>query len=212
MKEEETPCTRLELLTTLLGGVAEAGASVVSGYTEPFYAAAAAAKAGLPRSIKPAGPTTAVPVRPPGAVTESRFLKLCSRCGDCVRACPALVIRKAGPELGATLEGSPILRPAEAPCLFCKGFPCASACGNGALIPPRFADSPRIGLAVVDAALCYAGQGQPCDLCVQKCPVSPRGVSVGQGRAALTETAACNGCGLCAQSCPAAAITIEAMR
>lgn len=212
MKAEEKPCTRKELLATMLGGLAEAGVSVVAGYTEPFREAARSVRpASRPAVMAQGALRPAFLIRPPGAATEDRFLELCSRCGACVKACPALVLRKAGPEFSG-LEGSPILRPAKAPCLFCEGLPCAAACKTGALVQPAPGGRARIGLAAVDAALCYAGPGQPCDLCLKKCPVGPAAISVKPGSPALANPAACNGCGLCAQVCPAGAITIEGFR
>lgn len=212
MKADDKPCTRKELLTTMLGGLAEAGVSAVAGYTEPFREAVRAARPpALPPAVARGAFRPAPCSRPPGAAPEARFLELCARCGACVKACPAWVLRKAGPEF-AGLEGSPILRPAEAPCLFCEGLPCAAACKTGALGTPPPGSRARIGLAVVDAALCYAGLGQPCDLCFKKCPVGPAAISVKPGSPALADPAACNGCGLCAQGCPAGAIAIEAFR
>ena len=216
MKAEEDPCTRRELLATAFGQAAAAGASLLSGYTEPLREAVLAAgapwPAGRPSGPAPGGFLSYAPVRPPGAVAEDRFLELCARCGSCVRACPGLVIRKAAPEYGARLEGSPMLLPAEDPCLFCEGLPCAAACGTGALVPPPAGSRARIGLAVVDAARCFSGQGQPCAHCVKACPARPRAVSVPAGSSALVDAAACLGCGVCAQGCPADAITIRAMR
>jgi ferredoxin-type protein NapG len=152
-------------------------------------------------------------VRPPGAVAEDRFLELCTRCDDCVKACPEWVVRKTGPEFGKRLEGYPMLLPAQNPCLFCDGLPCAAACKTGALVAPAPGAPARIGLAVVDAAKCYMGQGQPCDYCVKECPVKPKAIALGaRGAPAVVDALACTGCGECAQICPANAITIEAMR
>lgn len=70
--------------------------------------------------------------RPPRALPEADFLAACTRCGDCVRACEPLALRKAGPELGRLYE-TPIIVPSENPCTLCEGLPCVTACGTGAL-------------------------------------------------------------------------------
>ncbi|MBI5247605.1 MAG: 4Fe-4S binding protein [Elusimicrobia bacterium] len=152
-------------------------------------------------------------VRPPGAVAEDKFLELCTRCDDCAKACPEWVVRKTGPEFGKRLEGYPIILPAQNPCVFCTGLPCITACKTGALVAPAVGAPVRIGLAVVNAATCYMGQGQPCDYCVKECPVKPKAIALGaRGLPAVVNADTCTGCGECAQICPANAITIEAMR
>ncbi|MDE2291878.1 MAG: 4Fe-4S binding protein [Elusimicrobia bacterium] len=148
-------------------------------------------------------------IRPPGARHEALFLALCTRCSDCVEACPHLVIRKAGPEAGKLLHGTPILEPASSPCLFCDGLPCAAACETGALRVP--AGAVRIGTAAVDASPCLSAQDQPCDLCQQSCPLPTKAVTVAAGEPARVDAAACTGCGACAQACPPRAIRIEAL-
>lgn len=188
----EPSCTRRDLFKTLLTDLSSAAGSLASGPIAPR---------------RPAKPF----VRPPGAVEEGRFLELCTRCDDCLKACPEWVIRKAGPEFGSLQEGRPVLLPKENPCLFCEGIPCAEACRTGALVPPG--PGVRIGLAVVDPARCYMGRGQPCDYCVKECPVRPKAISLGPpGKPAAVDPLACTGCGECAQICPADAIEIEARR
>ena len=106
-----------------------------------------------------------------------------------------------------------MLMPAQNPCVFCAGLPCVAACKTGALVPPAPGAPVRIGLAVVDNARCYMGQGQPCDYCVKECPVKPKAISVtARGLSAGVNAGLCTGCGECAQICPANAISIEAMR
>ena len=147
--------------------------------------------------------------RPPGAVPERAFLEACTRCDDCIKACPHWVLRKAGPELGARTAGTPILIPAENPCRFCDGLPCIRACTTGALLPPADGTRATIGIAVVDAAACYQAQGQPCDYCVVRCPERPRAIALSSPGTAPTVAAdACTGCGECASICPSRAMAI----
>lgn len=181
-------------------------------FEELRSAALAAASAWTGPAAAPARrPARRSVVRPPGAVEEARFLELCTRCDDCIRACPELVIRKAGRELGAGWEGTPVVIPAENPCVLCDGLPCVAACAPRALRPPAFGRG-RLGLAVVDAERCYMGRGQPCDYCVKACPTVPKAIAVGErGRAAVVRPDVCTGCGECAQLCPANALVIEAL-
>ncbi len=152
-------------------------------------------------------------VRPPGALQERAFLDKCTRCDLCIRACPHFVIRKAGPELGARIGGTPVLDPRENPCHFCDGLPCIVACGPGALIVPAPGAKARIGLAKVDKDRCFMALGQPCDYCQKSCPVRPRAIKVGGFRLpAVVDAATCTGCGECAQICPAKAIRIHDVR
>ncbi|MEK7865867.1 MAG: 4Fe-4S dicluster domain-containing protein [Planctomycetota bacterium] len=152
-------------------------------------------------------------VRPPGALPERAFLDKCTRCDACIRACPHFVVRKAGPELGARIGGTPVLDPRENPCRFCDGLPCIAACEPGALVAPAAGAKARIGLARVDKDRCFMALGQPCDYCQKSCPVRPRAIKVGGFRVpAVVDAATCTGCGECAQICPAKAVRIQDTR
>ncbi len=166
----------------------------------------------LEESSNEEGPTAKLPdfVRPPGALPEKEFLAACTRCDDCVKACPHWVIRKAGPGFGESVADTPIVIPRNNPCLFCDNLPCIAACGPQALIPPAPGKSPKIGLAVVDMKACYLAQGQPCDYCMIHCPEKPNAVTIGErGIPPNIDAEACTGCGICAQICPPNAIRIE---
>jgi len=174
---------------------------------EPLYSRKSLFRAGLSALLGPRE-TLAPPaprwLRPPGALAERAFLRACTRCDDCLRACPHLVIRKAGPETGAA-AGTPVVIPHENPCLMCADLPCIESCGAGALVP---GGRPGIGLATVAAAHCYMAAGQPCDYCAVECPEKPLAIAVSPGEPARVDTERCTGCGKCAQICPADAITI----
>lgn len=204
MSLENRTSTRRDLLKALFQEAAAVVSQAAAAYGAP---AAEALKARA--KIKKTKPF----VRPPGALAEELFLDACTRCDDCVKACPEWVIRKAGPEFGKRQEGTPLLLPSENPCVFCTGLPCIAACTTGALLPLAPNAFLRIGLAVVDEKACYMGQGQPCDYCVKACPTRPKAISLGaRGAPAVVDSSACTGCGECAQICPANAITIEALR
>lgn len=149
-------------------------------------------------------------VRPPGALSPAAFRQICTRCDDCLRACPHWVIRKAGPEMGPELEATPIVIPKENPCLFCEGLPCIAACKEGALVLPAGDARPAIGIADVDGERCFMGRGQPCDYCVTHCPEEPKAITASRvGEPAKVDRDRCTGCGKCAQICPAEALRIR---
>ena len=72
--------------------------------------------------------------RPPGALADGDFESACTRCGDCLAACPdGLLVKGEG--------GFPMYEAARGECTFCGD--CTWAGGSGALLPGRIA-TPRI--------------------------------------------------------------------
>ena len=173
---------------------------VVHGLREPMREVAVALREGG-RGKRPPF------VRPPGALTEEAFLAACTRCDECVKACPHWAIRKAGPELGVSIAGTPIMLPHESPCLMCHDWPCIAACEPGALSMPEEGTLLSVGTAVVNEARCYMAMGQPCDYCAKHCPEKPKAIAIGApGEKPAVFADRCTGCGICAQICPADAI------
>ncbi len=151
-------------------------------------------------------------VRPPGTLPEKEFLAVCTRCDDCVKACPEMAIRKAGPGFGNNVADTPIIIPQENPCLFCERLPCIAACTTGALKPYPAGKTPRIGMAVVDVKTCHLALGRPCEHCERHCPVEPKAILARTpGTPPAVDAEACTGCGKCAQICPPNAIRIESL-
>ena len=146
-------------------------------------------------------------LRPPGAVPESSFLKVCMRCTACQEACPYQSIRRLGPEFGEA-AGTPAIIPEESPCYLCADMPCIAACEPLAL-QPLTREEVAMGTAEMRTADCYVAQGQPCDYCVTRCPL--KSDAIGFNDAGLPEVRedGCCGCGVCAYLCPADAITIR---
>ena len=143
----------------------------------------------------PRGRTLPV-LRPPGAVDEPDFLRLCTRCTLCADACPHDAIVPAPVRLRAA-AGTPAIEPHDAPCRMCADVPCVKACPTGALRE----DAPRVlGRAVIGAQDCLAHQGSSCSVCVERCPV-PGALRLERGRPVI-DAARCTGCGVCQHVCP----------
>ncbi|MBQ7188797.1 MAG: 4Fe-4S dicluster domain-containing protein [Kiritimatiellae bacterium] len=145
-------------------------------------------------------------IRPPMSVDESRFLRLCARCGACVRACPVRLIRYggAGNGIAATLApevhfGMEYCNPS------CNE--CGKVCPTGAI--PRFereakAEKP-MGIARVSDESCRAANGQECGTCVNSCPYGALDLgwdAVNMVSHVLIDPKACVGCGCCEFVCP----------
>ncbi len=162
-------------------------------------------------------------LRPPGALDEFAFLTACTRCGDCIPACPQDSIIKGGSNMGLGLN-APYLDPRSMPCFLCSDLPCVKACPEeaGALVWPQrttkdgeVLDGPRavsMGTARIKEALCltYEHEGenaQACRTCVDRCPypgVAIRILDAEDGRIPHPEVMEdyCTGCGLCVFGCP----------
>ena len=71
-------------------------------------------------------------LRPPGAVQEDQFLKLCIKCGQCLQVCPYDAIELEDIDGGASV-GMAYIDPKKRGCYLCEAFPCMLACPSGAL-------------------------------------------------------------------------------
>ena len=131
-------------------------------------------------------------LRPPGAVEEQLFLERCTKCNDCVTACPP------GAITAHSQDGTPVLFADQSPCLLCEDFPCITACGTDALLPLAGINDVHMGMAAVSHRLCTAGQG--CHACVSKCPTDALMMDVGSLQLSVVKEA-CVGCGMCEMIC-----------
>ena len=140
--------------------------------------------------------------RPPGALKEVDYLSKCTRCGECVKACPAGAI-VSDP---ATTGGAPYINSDSKPCVMCDSLACMSACPTGALVPvPRF--EMDMGTAVWAEDLCLLSQDQACDACVASCPMGTAALEAVAGAGAggteiRVHPLSCTGCGICQSVCP----------
>jgi len=137
-------------------------------------------------------------LRPPGALAENDFRVKCSKCNQCVAACPVYAIRidHSGQE-GA---GFPYIDVDYQPCVLCDGQPCMPACPTGAL---QIIEREKIDMGTANwfAPTCRLTSGEDCTICTDDCPIGPAAINMIDGRINVTE-AGCTGCGVCQSHCP----------
>ena len=160
-------------------------------------------------------------LRPPGAVKEEDFLKMCIKCGQCAEACPydTLIIAKPGDNKPI---GTPYFIPRDIPCYMCDDIPCVPPCPTGALDEKLVSsvvdgkevldiNKARMGVAVVDKHACIAFWGIQCDACYRACPLLDQAIRLEYRQNKRTGKHAyllpvidedvCTGCGLCEHAC-----------
>lgn len=139
------------------------------------------------------------PLRPPWALAEEAFLAACTRCGDCIRACPPAIIVED--------SGYPRVEFGKGECTFCGE--CVAACKTDAL--RRDADQSPWNLLPVIADTCLAKHNVVCRSCGDACAHAAIRFRPQVGGSALPELdlSRCTGCGGCVAPCPARAIGME---
>lgn len=137
--------------------------------------------------------------RPPWALTpDGVFTDRCTRCGDCVAACPRQVLKVGDggyPEIVFASQG----------CSLCGE--CSRACPTGAI---GSVDGAAFAWRVQVADTCLAQRGIECRLCGDACDTRAlRFVPARGGIAQLRIVRdACTGCGDCVAPCPVGAIAL----
>lgn len=145
------------------------------------------------------GKVLKAPIRPPGALSELEFLASCTRCGDCISACPYGALKKQPIESGLA-QSAPYIEPATQACHLCPDTPCITACNEGALLPVAPANI-AMGTAVVQSGQCMTFDNKVCTLCYDACPYPEKALAIDENFHPRVGDA-CTGCGLCEQHCP----------
>jgi ferredoxin-type protein NapG len=148
-------------------------------------------------------------LRPPGAMMPggaAGFESVCSRCGNCVAACPANAIKLDAN--GLVAEGFPYIVADEQPCVVSSDLACMKSCPTGAL---KLVDRLQInmGTAAVNHETCLRNHGEDCTLCVDVCPIDAHAtgglsalfISPETGKVRVRRNV-CVGCGMCENRCP----------
>ncbi|MFH0960281.1 MAG: 4Fe-4S dicluster domain-containing protein [Pseudomonadota bacterium] len=189
-----TDTTRRGLLLSSLSGLATA-ALVRTGWNQPRLT-------GQERAVTPADL-----IRPPGAMPEPEFLRLCVRCGLCMKACATNTLQPIWFKAG--LEGlfSPALAPRLAACATNCSI-CGSVCPTSAIreLPLDEKLQVKIGTAWIDRQSCLVwNQDKKCLVCDEVCPYNAITFQPAEGRrnsVPFVHANRCTGCGWCENKCP----------
>lgn len=143
-------------------------------------------------------------IRPPHALDELEFLTTCTRCGECVNACPYQVVFLLPPRLGAAVTNTPALDLIHKGCHLCVDWPCVTACEPGALKLPHTRSNtavpmPRIAAVNLNPLSCLPYLGPECGACASSCPIP--GALNWRAEKPVIDTELCTGCGLCREAC-----------
>ncbi len=145
------------------------------------------------------------PLRPPWALGESEFRLACTRCADCVKACPQHILEPAG-------GGFPQVNFLHGECTFCGA--CVEACPGGALtrragVPQ--ADQAPWPLKAHISEVCLSRKGVVCSVCGEQCETGAIRFAPGTGGVVhpRVERYDCSGCGACVRPCPVNAVAIR---
>jgi MauM/NapG family ferredoxin protein len=156
-------------------------------------------------------------IRPPGAVPEEDFLRLCLRCGACMQACPSNGLQPTYFLAGLAGMFSPVLVPRRGPCAAACNA-CGQVCPSRALrrLPLEEQQRAKTGTALVLRQKCLAWEeGKRCVVCQEVCPygsISLRSLPGQQVPVPFVKAERCFGCGACECHCPVAspAIVVDA--
>lgn len=141
-------------------------------------------------------------IRPPWALPFASFVAACTRCDDCIRACPQHILQRGD-------GGYPETRFQSGECSFCGE--CAAVCKAGAFQPEARTPHNAWDLKVSIAPTCLSLNGVVCRTCGDHCDahairfqLQTRAVAVPQ-----INPASCTGCGACQSVCPVNAVLIQ---
>jgi polyferredoxin len=158
-------------------------------------------------------------IRPPGARENNSdviSLTRCTRCNECIRACPTSALQPAVFEAGLQGFATPLLVPRLGYCDYACNA-CGQICPVKAIPPLTLAEKRLqvIGKAYIDESRCIAwSDRQPCIVCEEMCPLPEKAIQL-ESKLVWAPNGAqvelqlphvvrdvCIGCGICEYKCP----------
>jgi len=149
---------------------------------------------------------TSHPLRPPGALDESRFAGVCTRCGNCLRVCPSGIIERDFGQNGWANLFTPVL------CFvndYCREdcIRCTEVCPSGAIVHLSLKEKTgiQLGLPQVDMNVCLLSDDRECSVCKRWCPYDAISYVFSETEYTLKpqiDPHKCTGCGACEAACP----------
>lgn len=158
-------------------------------------------------------------LRPPGARENNNdviALTRCTRCNECIRACPTSGLQPAVFEAGLQGFATPVLVPRLGYCDYsCNA--CGQVCPVEAIPPLNLVEKRLavIGKAYIDESRCIAwSDREPCIVCEEMCPLPKKAILLETKTVWAPDGAGvelqlphvvrdlCIGCGICEYKCP----------
>jgi len=153
-------------------------------------------------------------VRPPFALSELEFVLACTRCGDCIDACPYKVIFPLPSSYGADVAATVALDVLNGGCHLCEDWPCVAACDADALKAPDTSEGsdptaawPQMARGEIVEGDCLPFNGPECGACDGSCPI-PNTLVFKREKPQINQEN-CAGCGLCRSACIATPKAIQ---
>ena len=158
----------------------------------------------------PPPPELAVYLRPPGAIDEISFAAQCTKCSECIDACPPQTLVKLTGESGVfgKAQGTPVIDPSKGGCTMCQDRPCATACVDAGVDILDGLLPMKMGHALIHRTACRSKIGNECTMCLDICPVE-NAIAHDWRKIPAVNNDLCTGCGMCVHSCPVDPIAIS---
>jgi len=141
-------------------------------------------------------------IRPPWSIEISQFAERCTRCDECIKACPENILFRGD-------GGYPEVNFQHGECTFCSH--CADACQAKAFkvkhTDPK--DAWQLNVSIKDS--CLSLNAVVCRACGDSCPEGAIRFSLQVGGISSPEidSETCTGCGECLYVCPKNAVLVQ---